>query len=312
MPLKFFSLEKTTAIESTQPASSVSLKQKFADFGLLTKYRLSSSVVFSAMAGYLLGTPSFVLSEFIILILGGFFVTGAANAYNQIMEKDRDALMVRTMLRPLPSGRMSVVEALVIATLCMSLGLGLLYTLNPLSAGFGTLSILIYVLAYTPMKAKTPWAVFVGAIPGAIPFMLGWVAATNDFDIETGTLFAIQFVWQFPHFWAIGWLAYDDYKKAGYFLLPNRKKDKMAAFQALIYSVWLLFISIIPVFGFTGTFHISWVSAAIIFLLGVYLIYKAYKLYTERTNEAAKGLMLGSIMFLTLIQIIYVIDKYVQ
>lgn len=264
------------------------------------------------MAGYLLGAPTFVLSEFIILILGGFFVTGAANAYNQIIEKDRDALMVRTMLRPLPAGRMTILEAMIIATLCMTLGLGLLYTLNPLSAGFGALSILIYVLVYTPMKAKTPWAVFVGAIPGAIPFMLGWVAATNDFDIETGTLFGIQFVWQFPHFWAIGWLAYDDYKKAGYFLLPNRKKDRMAAFQALIYSIWLLFVSIIPVFGFTGSFHITWVSAVIIFALGIYLIYKAYKLYTERTNEAAKGLMLGSIMFLTLIQIIYVIDKFVQ
>ncbi len=298
-----------TAEQVNAPSSTIA--QKWADFGLLTKYRLSFSVVFSAMAGYLLGAPQFIWQDFLVLVLGGFFVTGAANAYNQIIEKDRDALMMRTMLRPLPAGRMSVMEAMIIATVCMIVGLGLLYSLNPMSAGFGALSIGLYVLVYTPLKAKTPWAVFVGAIPGAIPFMLGWVAATNDFDIESGTLFAIQFIWQFPHFWAIGWLAYDDYKKAGYFLLPNRRKDSVAAFQAFTYSIWLVFVSIIPVFGFTGTFKIHWISAAIIGVLGLYLVFKAWVLYKQRTNEAAKGLMLGSIMFLTLIQIIYVIDKFV-
>jgi protoheme IX farnesyltransferase len=286
------------------------LKAKLADYVQLMKLRLSFSVVFSASAGYLLAVDVFSASILVSLIIGGFLVVGASNGFNQVIERNRDALMDRTKNRPVPSGRMSVMEAMIASTVMMIVGLGLLYTINPLSAGFGALSIFIYTSIYTPLKAKTPLAVFVGAIPGAIPFMLGWVAATNDFDIEPGTLFAIQFLWQFPHFWAIAWLAYDDYAKAGYFLLPTRKRDKSSALQTVTYTVWLIFVSVIPVFGFTGSLTLSWWAALLILLLGVYLLFKALKLNRSKDSLSARGLMIASIMYLPLVQIIYVVDKW--
>jgi protoheme IX farnesyltransferase len=187
----------------------------------------------------------------------------------------------------------------------------MLYAINPLSAAFGALSIFIYVLVYTPMKAHSPLAVFVGAIPGAIPFMLGWVAATNDFDIEPGTLFALQFLWQFPHFWAIAWLAYDDYAKAGYYLLPTRKRNKTASFYVLNYTVWLVLVSIIPYFGFTGSLTLSIWATALVFLLGIYLFIKALKLHRGQDVLSARALMIASILYLPLVQVIYVIDKWI-
>ncbi|MDX5404707.1 MAG: heme o synthase [Bacteroidota bacterium] len=293
-------------------AEGYSIRTRIQDYAQLTKVRLASSVVFSAIAGYLLGTDQVRISEMAILTLGGFLVTGAANGFNQVLERDRDALMRRTQDRPVATGRMSIMEALLFCTLLMLGGLSLLFTLNPMSAGFGALSIFLYTLIYTPMKAHSPWAVLIGAFPGAIPFMLGWVSATNDFDIESGTLFAIQFLWQFPHFWAIAWLAYDDYKRAGYFLLPGRKKSKSAAYITLVYSIWLVFVSIIPVFGFTGTLYLSIPAAILLVILGLYLVSKSWKLYRERTDKAARKLMLTSIMYLTLLQIIYVVDKFVS
>jgi protoheme IX farnesyltransferase len=154
-------------------------------------------------------------------------------------------------------------------------------------------------------------AVFVGAIPGAIPFMLGWVAATNDFDIEPGTLFAIQFLWQFPHFWAIAWLAYDDYAKAGYYLLPTRKRDASSSRQTVVYTLWLVFMSILPVFGFTGALTLSWWAAGLILILGAFLLLKALKLNREKTTLTARALMFASIIYLPLVQIIYVADKWI-
>ncbi|MBR9757391.1 MAG: protoheme IX farnesyltransferase, partial [Algicola sp.] len=166
---------------------------------------LSLSVVFSSVAGYLLGADQVSLKILLLLALGGYFMVGASNAFNQIIERDLDALMDRTKNRPIPAGRMTVNTAFIIAVIFTILGIGILYTINPKTAMFGAISIFLYTSVYTPLKTKTPLAVFVGAIPGAIPFMLGWVAATNNFGIEPGTLFAIQFFWQFPHFWAIGW-----------------------------------------------------------------------------------------------------------
>lgn len=295
---------------STIATTSSPARAKFADYVQLAKPRLSFSVVFSAGAGYLLAASTFNLAVFLALIVGGFFVVGASNAYNQMIERHRDALMDRTKNRPLAAGRMTLAEAAVAATLFALLGLAMLFAINPMSASFGALSIFIYVLIYTPLKAKTPFAVFVGAIPGAIPFMLGWVAATNDFDIEPGTLFAIQFLWQFPHFWAIAWLLYDDYAKAGYYLLPNRKRDKSAAVQVLSYTLYLVFASIIPVFGFTGTLTLSLWAALLIVLLGAYLFFKAVRLFKNMDAKAAKGLMFASILYLPLVQIIYVVDKW--
>lgn len=287
------------------------LRAGLKDYVQLMKLRLSFSVVFSASAGYLLAVDQFSISVLISLIIGGFLVVGASNGFNQVLERNRDALMDRTKNRPLPAGRMTIMEAMVSSSIMMIAGLGLLYAINPLSAAFGALSIFIYALVYTPLKAKTPLAVFVGAIPGAIPFMLGWVAATNDFDIEPGTLFAIQFLWQFPHFWAIAWLAYDDYAKAGYYLLPTRKRDSSSAMQTIVYTVWLMFVSIIPVFGFTGTLSLSWVAAGLILVLGFYLLLKAIHLNRSKDTLSARRLMIASIVYLPLVQIIYVVDKWI-
>ncbi|MBA3985333.1 MAG: protoheme IX farnesyltransferase, partial [Flavobacteriales bacterium] len=170
--------------------------------------RLSVSVVFSSIAGYLLGAETVSITTLLLLAIGGYLMVGASNAFNQIIEKDLDVLMHRTRNRPIPAGRMTVNTAFVIATVFTILGIGVLYSINPKTAMFGAISIFMYVSLYTPLKTKTPLSVFVGAFPGAIPFMLGWVAAAGNFGIEAGTLFMIQFFWQFPHFWAIGWFLY--------------------------------------------------------------------------------------------------------
>lgn len=304
-----FQVSKTSVIYPTQ---SISVKSRIKDLMELGKIRLSFSVVFSAIAGYLIAAPVISALALFKLAIGGIFVVTASNGYNQIIEKDRDSLMERTKNRPLPSLRMTVNLALLFSTLSMIAGLVLLYTINPLSAFFGAVSIFIYVLIYTPLKAKTPWAVFVGAIPGAIPFMIGWVAATNDFDVEPGALFAIQFLWQFPHFWAIAWLVYDDYARAGYYLLPTRKKDTISAFMTVIYSIWMVLISIIPYFGLTKSLYLSLPAAIIVFILGIFIVYKSLILFKERSDKSAKALMFASIMYLPLVQLVFVIDKFLQ
>jgi len=176
---------------------------------------------------------------------------------------------------------------------------------------FGAISIFLYTSAYTPLKTKTPLSVFVGAIPGAIPFMLGWVAATDDFGIEPGTLFMIQFFWQFPHFWALGWMLDDDYKKGGFKMLPTGKKDTGTVLQIILYTIWMIVISIMPVFGFTGRLFLSIPAAVLIFLMGLAMLIFAFKLYEKRDNKAAKNLMLASVSYITLMQIVYVIDKFI-
>tara|TARA_B000000460_G_scaffold56346_1_gene37444 strand:+ start:285 stop:1178 length:894 start_codon:yes stop_codon:yes gene_type:complete len=278
----------------------------------ITKMRLSVSVVFSSLAGYLLGAETVSLKTLLLLSLGGYCMVGASNVFNQIIEKDLDALMNRTKDRPLPSGRISVKWAFVLGSMLTLLGIFILYTINPKTAMFGAISIFMYVSLYTPLKTKTPLSVFVGAFPGAIPFMLGWVAATNDFGIEPGTLFMIQFFWQFPHFWAIGWFLYEDYKRAAFFMLPTGKRDKGTAVQIVLYSVWTLLASLIPAFHVTGSLKLSLVSAFLIFGLGIWLIYYAVRLYRLKTEKAARQLMLVSVSYITLLQIIYVLDKFIR
>ena len=273
---------------------------------------LALSVVFSSLAGYLLGVDTVDYKTLILLALGGYFMVGASNAFNQIIEKDLDALMHRTKNRPIPAGRMSVTTAFIIATIFTLLGIIILYAINKQTAMFGAISIFLYTCVYTPLKTKTPLAVFVGAIPGAIPFMLGWVAATDDFGIESGTLFALQFFWQFPHFWAIGWFLYEDYKRGGFFMLPTGKQDKATAVQTIMYCIWTLLVSVIPVFGFTGTLKLSVVAAIIVFIIGLGMLYYAIKLFKEMTEKAAKQLMLSSVSYITLIQIVYVVDKFIR
>ena len=274
--------------------------------------RLALSVVFSSLAGYLLGAEVVNFQTLILLAFGGYFMVGASNAYNQIIERDLDALMDRTKNRPVAAGRMSVNVAFTIATIFTILGIVILYIINPQTAMFGAISIFLYTCVYTPLKTKTPLSVFVGAIPGAIPFMLGWVAATDDFGIEPGTLFAIQFFWQFPHFWAIGWFLYEDYKKGGFFMLPTGKQDKATALQTLMYSIWTLLVSLIPAFGFTGRLYLTPVSAIIVAVLGMGMVYYAIQLYKKMTEKAAKQLMLASVSYITLLQIVYVLDKFIR
>ncbi|HEX9826245.1 MAG TPA: heme o synthase [Flavobacteriaceae bacterium] len=291
--------------------SSVSVASIISDFKEITKIRLSVSVVFSSIAGYLLGVETVDFYTLMLLAFGGYFMVGASNAFNQIIEKDLDALMDRTKNRPIPAGRMSVNTAFTIATLFTILGIVILYSINPRTAMYGAISIFLYTCAYTPLKTKTPLAVFVGAIPGAIPFMLGWVAARNDFGIEPGTLFAIQFLWQFPHFWAIGWFLFEDYKKAGFFMLPTGKQDKGTAVQIIMYTVWTILVSLVPVLGFTGDLKLSIVGAIIVFGLGLFMLYYALELFKKRTEKTAKQLMLASVSYITLLQIVYVIDKFI-
>jgi protoheme IX farnesyltransferase len=296
--------------------STAKLKQQepsiISDFKEITKMRLALSVVFSSVAGYFLGAETIDWSIVVLLSLGGYFMVGASNAYNQIIEKDLDILMNRTKNRPIPAGRMSVTTAFIIATVFTILGLIILYNINQQTALFGAISIFLYTCVYTPLKTKTPLSVFVGAIPGAIPFMLGWVAATNNFGIEPGTLFALQFFWQFPHFWAIGWFLYEDYKRGGFFMLPTGKQDRGTAVQTIMYTIWTILISIVPVLGVTGELKLSIVAAIIVFLLGLVMLYYALQLFKKMTEKAAKQLMLSSVFYISLIQIVYVLDKFIR
>jgi len=295
--------------------NDVSFRSLFADFVAITKARLAISVVFSSVAGYLLGFSAenpFSWTTLILLTIGGYCMVGASNVFNQIIEKDLDALMDRTKNRPVPSGKMSVRNAFILGAVLTVAGIAILYSINPITAMFGAISIFLYTSVYTPLKTITPLAVFVGAFPGAIPYMLGWVAATNDFDIEAGTLFLIQFFWQFPHFWAIGWFLFDDYKKGGFFMLPTGKKDKKTALQIILYTCWLIPASLLPVTGFTGSLKLSYGAAAVVLLLGIWMLVYAVKLYSKMDAPAARKLMLVSVSYISLLQIIYVIDKFIR
>ena len=283
---------------------------KWRDFLILGKLRLSFSVVISAGAGYLIATSSFEWRTFLSLITGGLFITMAANAFNQILEKDIDAQMSRTCQRPLPAGRLGVPEAYLAAVIMTAIGLFYLIRVNILTASFGLMSLILYVFAYTPLKGVTPLSVFVGAIPGAMPFMLGWVAATGRFGIEPGTLFAIQFLWQFAHFWAIAWILHEDYKKVNYNLLPSAQPDQKSSFQILMYSIASVAVSVLPVFHFTGKLHLTLFSSILILILGLYFIRSAFKLHRKPSIYNARGVMRTSIVYLTLMQMIFVLDKF--
>ena len=293
-----------TTIKSTR--SSV-----LEDFKQITKMRLALSVVFSSIAGYLLAADQIDFSKMLLLALGGYLMVGASNAFNQVIEKDLDALMQRTQNRPLPSGRMQPQTALLIAVVMTLLGMWVLYTINYRTAFFGGISIVLYVALYTPLKTKTPLAVFVGAFPGAIPFMLGWVAHTNAFGVEPGLLFMLQFFWQFPHFWAIGWMLDEDYKKAGFKMLPTGNPDQATAFQVVFYTLWMVAISLLPYTNYTGSLSLSAVGALIVLVLGGVMLYFGIQLMLKKSKEAARLLMLSSVVYISLVQIVYVMDKMI-
>ncbi len=286
----------------------------------LLKFRLSFTVVISATAGYLIGVENFDYIELILLALGGFLVTGSANGFNQILEKDYDKLMLRTMHRPLPEKNLTTLNSLIFSFVIGVLGLYLLSIIKPhgsfygflsKSSAFGLLSLMIYVLSYTPLKRMSTVSIFVGAIPGAIPVLLGWVAATDDFGIAVGLLFAIQFLWQFPHFISISWIRDNEYKKAGFKMMYGEKKGKYPAAIALITSIIMTAVSVLPFFLDLKLISLSIVSFTLILALGIWFTSNSYKLFKTPDDSIAKKLMMSSLIYLPFMQLIFVVDKWV-
>ena len=284
----------------------------------LLKFKLSITVVFSAVAGYLLGIDIFNLTTFLNLIIGGFLITGSANGLNQCLESNYDALMKRTSIRPLPLKNLNLTQAYTFSVL---IGIAGLFFLNQIgldknwiymskSAFFGLLSVVLYVLVYTPLKRVSPFSIVIGAIPGAIPFLLGYVAATDNFGLFAGTLFAIQFFWQFPHFIAIAWVQDAEYKKAGFKMMFGKKKGKYPATIAVLNSVLMTIVSIMPFFWIFTQLNLSIYGFIIILFLGLWLTWRAVTLYSNCDDVSAKKLMFGSFIYLPLMQVIYVLDKF--
>ncbi len=277
---------------------------KFSGYLKLTKFRLGALVVFSALLTYLTVCEPFVWTEFLAIGLGGFLITSAANGFNQIIEKDLDKLMDRTKNRPMPTEVLNSTEALIFCSVFGVLGTILLWVYtNPLSGILGFVSIILYAVVYTPLKRITPFSVFVGAFPGALPTLIGGVSASKGFgDVSffTFLLFMVQFVWQFPHFWSLAWFNNEDYAKADFHLLPSKGgKDEFSKFQILLYSVFLLTVSIMPfVFHFVGL-----ISTGAILICGIALLLQAYNFYRIPTNEHAKKLFLITLIYLPLVQL---------
>jgi protoheme IX farnesyltransferase len=280
---------------------------KFSDIVQFTKFRLASLVVLSAALCYLFGAKEINSASLVMLIIGGFFVTAASNGFNQIIEKDLDKLMNRTSNRPLPDGRMSLTEAYIISITFGVVGLAILYIWLGLACFLlGFFALASYTFVYTPLKQKTPFAVFVGAFPGAIPPLLGYVAATGRFDVAAWLVFGIQFLWQFPHFWAIAWVLDDDYKKAGFKMLPSTEgRDKNSAFQIMVYTFSLIPMVLLPYY-----FHLTGITSTILnIIFGILFSYQAVKLYQECSLKSAKNLMFGSFAYLPLVQLAMYLDK---
>ena len=286
----------------------------FKYYSQLIKLRLSITVVFSAIAGYLLGVDTPNSLELFLLAIGGLLVTGSANAFNQIIERDRDRLMERTKNRPLPSNNLSINQAIIFASIIGFLGLYLLSFLNLQCTFFALLSLLMYTLFYTPLKKISSISIFVGAFPGAIPCLLGWVGATNDFGLAAGILFAIQFCWQFPHFIAISWLLEDQYKAADLKMIIGRtnKKFSTSSLIALIFSVFMTVVSIIPWLFIIKSIDLSSLFALIIFTLGLYFTFITMQLFLKGDKINAKKILVSSYIYLPLVQILYILDKYLN
>ncbi|RFS16483.1 heme o synthase [Emticicia sp. C21] len=273
----------------------------------ITKFRLSATVVFSGAFGFILGSDKLDWIKLVLFCIAAFSTTAAANIINQIIEKDLDVLMKRTQDRPLPSGRLSVREAALfgwgLAVLAMYI---LFYEFNFRAGLVALLSMVLYGFVYTPLKRVGPIAVAVGALPGAFPPMIGWIAATNHFGLEPGILFAIQFFWQFPHFWAIAWVLDEDYSKAGFKLLPSRDgQDLNSAIQIMIYTLFLLPLCWVPYYmGMTGIN-----SAIVAMIFGILFLAQTFHLMRKVDRKAALQLMFGSFIYLPVVQIAYLLDK---
>lgn len=296
------------------------MKQILGDFSKLIKFRLTFLVVFSASITFLMGSkmqvsrgdiPGIDWGNWLVLIVGGFFVTAAANCFNEIIEKDLDKLMTRTKDRPMPAGRMTTGQGLVMGLVMGILGTWLLGKLNLETGLLSVFSILLYAFAYTPMKRKSPIAVFIGAIPGALPPLIGYLAAlghSTSFQPQDYTiaviLFLVQFVWQFPHFWSIAWVLEEDYSKAGFHLLPTRKPDKVSAMVIVISAIVMIPVSLLPtIYGFGG-YYIAGVSV----LSGLVWLWYTIKLYQNMDLASARKVMFTSFFYLPLVQLVLLFD----
>jgi protoheme IX farnesyltransferase len=300
-------LQRTKALNKDQRIFGTFIA-KINDYGQLVKFKLNLTVVFSAVMAYLIasnGTASW--TGVIVLSLGGFLVTAAANALNQVLERDFDKLMKRTANRPIAADRMSVSEAVMAAGLMCLTGTAFLAMFNTWAGLLGMTSMVLYAFVYTPMKRISPSAVAIGAIPGALPLMIGCVAVQGEITTLAIILFAIQFFWQFPHFWAIAWLGDEDYKKAGFNLLPNKtgQLDKNVGWQAMLYALFLVPIGILPYFlGIT-----SIISAFLIAVISIIYAFFGWNLYKKCTREAAMKLMFSSFFYLPIVLFILYFSK---
>ena len=258
-----------------------------------------------AILGYLLGPGEIVPFQGFLLCLGGFLITGSSNAFNQVWERDLDKLMTRTQKRPLPQGRITVFESVVVGSILGICGVVLLWYLNNTCAILGILALVLYVAVYTPLKTITPLAVFVGAIPGSIPPMLGFIAASGNFGLEAGVLFMIQFFWQFPHFWAIAWKLDEDYKKAGFRLLPSGFRDKQSAFQIMLYTSFLIPVAMMPwAINLCGV--VSMIFAVVV---SIAMLIPAFRLFKKMEIKQASQLMFFSFVYLPLLLFVFFLDK---
>tara|TARA_B100000809_G_scaffold111579_1_gene110147 strand:+ start:1324 stop:2220 length:897 start_codon:yes stop_codon:yes gene_type:complete len=273
----------------------------------LIKFRLSFLVTFSAVFGFLLSSNYINYFSLSILIISGFFITGSSIINNQIIEKDSDKLMNRTKNRPLPTNKISSRNALFISLALSITGLILMVLfLNKLTALLSFFSLIIYTFLYTPLKKVGPIAVFVGAIPGALPPLIGWAASTNDISLEALIIFSIQFIWQFPHFWAIAWVSDDDYKRAGFKLLPNNgKKNFSTAVNIMTYTMFLIPLGLLPtIFGITGL-----ISGVVAVVCAILFLIQTLRLIKDYSKTSALRIMFGSFIYLPVVQLTYIFDK---
>ena len=273
----------------------------------LIKFRLSFLVTFSSVFGFLLSSNYINYFSLFILIISGFFITGSSIINNQIIEKDSDKLMNRTKNRPLPTNKISSRNALFISlALCITGLILMVLFLNKLTALLSFLSLIIYTFLYTPLKKVGPIAVFVGAIPGALPPLIGWVASTNDISLEALIIFSIQFIWQFPHFWAIAWVSDDDYKRAGFKLLPNNgKKNFSTAVNIMTYTMFLIPLGLLPtIFGITGL-----ISGVVAVVCAILFLIQTLRLIKDYSKTSALRIMFGSFIYLPVVQLTYIFDK---
>ncbi len=293
-------------VKAAVPKAGIS--RKLQDYKELIKFTLNITVVFSSVMAYLLvPNISFSLKMVLLLSLGGLLVTGSANAINQIYEKDSDALMKRTGNRPIASGRMSVLEAQLFAVMAIVAGTAIMwYFFNIQAALLSVLSWFIYAFIYTPLKKVSAISVLVGAFPGAFPCLIGWVAGADSFSAGGWVLFAIQFLWQFPHFWAIAWVAHRDYDKAGFKLLPNQNEPtQKTALQAIGYSLMMIPLGFLPYFtGISGQFSMYLVLAA-----NIAMVIQCVRLYREMDVKAARRVMFSSYIYLPVVLISLLADK---